>query len=216
MENHHRSFVPAAGHDFALPLYDPLTRLMGADRVRRNLIAQASLRSGLRVLDVGCGTGSLVLMAKQMQPGIETTGLDPDEKALERAARKARRAALSVRFVQGFAGTLPSPDSSFDRVFSSLMFHHLSAEEKLPMLREVRRVLAPGGSLHLVDFVAPEGGAHGRLQRLFRLGTHEKVHIASDISTLLREAGFHDVHEMAHATMLLQPIIYYRAGVATA
>src|SRR6185312_511813 len=156
-----KAYLPAAGHDWALPFYDPITRLLGGDKVHGELLRQAGIENNHRVLDIGCGTGTLVVALKQRFPGAEITGLDPDPKALARARQKAERARLSVRFEQGFAGELPFADSSFDRVLSSFMFHHLPAEQGEKMLRQVRRVLAPGGSLHLADFTHPEHHGHG-------------------------------------------------------
>ena len=57
-----RTYLPAAGHDWFLPLYDPFVKLVGGDRARRALLEQAEMRPGQRVLDVGCGTGSLVVL----------------------------------------------------------------------------------------------------------------------------------------------------------
>jgi hypothetical protein len=51
-----RSFIPAFGHDWLLPLYDPLQWLLGGDGLKRPLIEQAALAPGMRVLDIGCGT----------------------------------------------------------------------------------------------------------------------------------------------------------------
>lgn len=147
-----RPHVPPAGTDLALPLYDPLTRLLGADRDRAELIAQASLRPGMRALDVGCGTGSLVLDLLRSHPGVEVVGLDPNAPALRRAERKLARAGARAELVQGYGDALPMGDGSFDRVFSSYMLHHVPPEARGATLREVRRVLRPGGALHLVDF----------------------------------------------------------------
>src|SRR5688572_3323558 len=135
MVDSRKTFVPAAGRDWLLPLYDPLTRLLGAERARRGLVEQAALRPGQRVLDVGCGTGSLTLLIKRLYPQVDVVGLDPDAKALDRARRKAARAGLPIAFDQGFADRLPYEDQAFDRVFSSLMFHHLELPDKLQMLR---------------------------------------------------------------------------------
>jgi ubiquinone/menaquinone biosynthesis C-methylase UbiE len=92
---------------------------------------------------------------KRLHPEAEVVGLDPDPKALARARRKTEAAGVAIRFDAGFANELPYPDASFDRVFSSLMFHHLEREAKLATLRELRRVIAPSGSLHLLDFGPP-------------------------------------------------------------
>ena len=92
-----RSYVPAAGHGWALPFYDPLTRLLGVDAARRALVEQAALRPAQRVLDIGCGTGRLIVLVAHLHPDVEVVGLDPDPKALARARRKVERAGVSVQ-----------------------------------------------------------------------------------------------------------------------
>lgn len=165
-----RAYVPAAGRHWALPFYDPVVSLIGADSTRRVLIDQADLGRGQHVLEIGCGTGSLVTLLKRLYPDVEVVGLDPDPKALARAARKAERAAVSIRFDRGFSDELPYPEASFDRVLSSFMFHHLPGDVKARTLSEVERVLKPGGSLHLLDF-APHGRTRGDDRVLERMQT---------------------------------------------
>ena len=126
MEETHKTYLPAAGHDWLLPLYDPIVKLLGGEAARRALLDQACIRPGQRVLDIGCGTGSLVVLIKRLHPDVDVVGLDPDPKALARGRRKAARTSVSVQFDQGFADELPYADASVDRVFSSFMFHHLS------------------------------------------------------------------------------------------
>src|SRR5260370_35398795 len=110
-----RTYLPAAGRDSLLPLYDLMTKLMGADRARRRLLDQAQIRSGHRVLDVGCGTGSLTIQLKRLNPETEVVGLDPDPKALALAKRKAERAAVRIHLDQGVGDGLPYPDGPFSR-----------------------------------------------------------------------------------------------------
>jgi ubiquinone/menaquinone biosynthesis C-methylase UbiE len=185
-----QSFTPAAGHDVFLPFYDPLMKLLGFGRLHRALLAQAELQPEHRVLDVGCGTGMLALTVKRLHPGLEAVGLDPDLNALARARRKAERAGLRVRFDQGFAGDLPYPDASFDRVFSSMMFHHLKRDQKEGMLREVRRVLAPGGRLEFLDFSHPGGSVHGFLARLVHSHAELRDNVDERIVDRMAKAGF--------------------------
>ena len=83
-------YIPAAGRDALLPGYDLLTRLLGMNRAYDTLIAQAELADGLRVLEIGCGTGNVTVRAKRANPGAELTGTDPDPRALVRAQRKAQ------------------------------------------------------------------------------------------------------------------------------
>jgi ubiquinone/menaquinone biosynthesis C-methylase UbiE len=210
-----RSYLPAAGRDWALPLYDPFVKLLGIEILRRELLNQAGLRPAHRVLDIGCGTGSLATMINGLQPGVSVVGLDPDPKALERARKKAGREGVSIQFDEGFADALPYADGSFDRVLSSFMFHHLPAEQKEQTLREVRRVLAAGGSLHLLDFAAKESRTGGSLARWLHSSHHLRDNTESRILTLMREAGFASWEKLSERPILLGilRIAYYQASV---
>ncbi len=212
MGEDHRTYIPAAGHDWFLPLYDPLLRLLGADSARRELVEQASVRQSHRVLDIGCGTGSLVALLKRLYPNAEVVGLDPDPKALARARRKVERAELPAQFDQGFSDELPYPDASFDRVFSSFMLHHLKQDEKTKTLKEARRVLKPGGSLHLVDFGGAGPRRDGFLARLLHQAEQVGDNFEGRTPALMREAGFAEPKEVAHRTMLFGRIAYYSAA----
>ncbi|MBI2534814.1 MAG: class I SAM-dependent methyltransferase, partial [Deltaproteobacteria bacterium] len=64
MEETQRIYLPAAGHDWLLPLYDPFTKLLGIESVHRELLAQADIKPGQRILEIGCGTGNLTILAK--------------------------------------------------------------------------------------------------------------------------------------------------------
>lgn len=197
-----REFVPAAGRDVFLPLYDPIVRLMGFDSVRRELVSRANIEAGQRILDIGCGTGTLVVKLKRQYTAAQVVGLDPDAKALQRAHIKAARAGVSVELEQGFADELPYQSESFDRVFSSFMFHHLNTQERENMLREVLRVLKPGGSFHLVDFTVADA-SHAFFDRLFRSHAQMKDNSDERILELLSGTGFTNPVKVKEANMLL-------------
>jgi len=211
MAHTHRHFVPAAGSDWLLPFYDPLTRLLGTGAALARLIEQAELEAGQRVLDLGCGTGALTLTAKRAQPGIEIVGLDPDDKALARARSKAERERLAIRFEQGFGDALPFGEGSFDRVLSSFMFHHLESEQKPGVLREVRRVLRPGGRLHLLDFGGAGHGLGAFLARLVHREESLNANTEDGLTALMSEAGFHQAEEVEQRSSFFGGLIYYRA-----
>lgn len=206
-----RRYLPGMGRGWLLPLYDPFTRLIGIESAHRKLAEEAELESAGRVLEIGCGTGNLVLMVKRMRPQLEVIGLDPDPRALARAGRKARRAAVALQLDRGFADELPYPDGSFDRVLSSLMFHHLQASLRAPSLREALRVLRPGGSLHLMDFGGQSHHLHG-LARLARRSRTLQDNWDDRIPTLMREAGFAEAAETDHLTKHIGRLTYYRAS----
>jgi ubiquinone/menaquinone biosynthesis C-methylase UbiE len=206
-----RTYLPAAGHDWLLPLYDPMVKLLGGDAARRALVEQAQLQPGQRVLEIGSGTGTLTTMIKKLYTAVDVVGLDPDRKALARAQRKAAREGLAIHFDQGFADALPYPEKSFDRVFSAFMFHHLASDERVPMLREARRVLKPGGEFHMLDFEASDHGAHGFLAWI--LHSHERLKDNSEarVLSLMNESGFPGAKKVGRRKMLFGSIAYYRA-----
>jgi ubiquinone/menaquinone biosynthesis C-methylase UbiE len=145
------------------------------------------------VLDLGCGTGTLTILLKRRHPDAEVVGIDPDRGALAIAQAKATRAGAAITLQEALATALPYPDASFDRVLSSLVFHHLTHSEKLQAAREVLRVLRPGGELHVADFGRP----HTRVIALIAgiVGKLEPTedNILGRLPDIFREAGLQDV-----------------------
>lgn len=207
-----RAFVPAAGHDRWLSLYDPLTRMLGAPASLRELIAQADLRPGLRVLDIGCGTGTLAVMLKQLHPEVEVAALDPDAKALERAKRKAEHARVAIELIRGFGDAIPYPDGSFDRVLSSFMLHHLTLDEKRATLADAARVLKADGTLHILDFVSAKDRPRGAIARMLHADDHLSDSGAARTTALLGDAGFASAAEVGARRTLFGPVGFYRAA----
>jgi len=208
MEDVGRSFIPAAGQDWRLPFYDPFARLIGADRARRTLVEGAALLPGQRVLEIGCGTGTLTVEIGRRHPGVALVGLDPDDRALDRARRKAARAGVRIGFDRGYADRLPYLDASFDRVLSSFMFHHLQGREKAGMLAEVRRVLKPGGSLYLLDFAGAGAGAPGWLARWVRSRPLLQDNTEDRIVALASEAGLERPQRIGEGSVVFGLLAY--------
>lgn len=170
-------------------------------KFRRRVVEAADLAEGERVLDVGCGTGTLALVAaERVGADGRVVGIDPSvemiAKAREKAAARAHSGAGSVSFELGRIEQLPFEDASFDVVLSTLMFHHLPAREQHSGLCEVRRVLVPGGRLVIVDF--PGGGPllHRLLGHVLHSHRDRETHHGHQlgrVAQLAAELGFEDV-----------------------
>jgi demethylmenaquinone methyltransferase/2-methoxy-6-polyprenyl-1,4-benzoquinol methylase/phosphoethanolamine N-methyltransferase len=156
------------------------------------MLDKAGLKPGSRVLDVGCGTGSLALKAKERvgSTGM-VAGIDASPEMIEVALEKARRAGVEIDFRLEVVEKLPFADQTFDTVLSSLMMHHLPDDLKRQGLAEIRRVLKPGGSLVIVDFKRPET----RLSRLLMpFMLHHSIPVGiQDLGALLADAGFESI-----------------------
>jgi demethylmenaquinone methyltransferase / 2-methoxy-6-polyprenyl-1,4-benzoquinol methylase len=133
------------------PVYDVMNRVMtaGMDRRWRRLAAQAVVRPGDRVLDACCGTGDLALAAAR--GGGSVTGLDFSEAMLERARRKSD----AVEWVRGDLLSLPFLDDAFD--VATIGFGIRNVEDLTGGLRELARVLGPGGRLACLEITRPRG-----------------------------------------------------------
>jgi ubiquinone/menaquinone biosynthesis C-methylase UbiE len=214
MSSHSHDYIPAAGHDRLLRFYDPLTRLLGADRVRTRLLDAANVQAGQHVLDLGCGTGAVSLLLAKRQPEARIVGLDPDAKALAHAEQKARAAGVAIEWQKGYAGRAPYPAHSFDHVVSSLMIHHLKAEEKQAAFRDAKRLLRPGGAFHLLDFGPPKNALERALTALLHHDARVQDNLRGRLPDWLRESGFADVREVESHRTLLGRVALYSARVA--
>jgi ubiquinone/menaquinone biosynthesis C-methylase UbiE len=175
----------AAGYDILVWL---LTRR--SDRAfREQLLGPAHLATGESVLDIGCGTGGLAIVAKgQVGAGGKVFGIDASPAMVARASSKAAKAAVDVRFETAVVERLPFPDAQFDVVLSTLMLHHLPRKLRQQCALEIRRVLKPRGRVLVVDFGRPQSKS-GLLAHFHRHGYVDPAQIV----TLLDDAGLRSV-----------------------
>jgi SAM-dependent methyltransferase len=114
---------------------------MATGSVAPKLVRFAGIAAGMRVLDVGCGTGVVAVTAARL--GARVTGSDLTPKLIDRARENSKIMGLDVQWDVGDAEALPYPDAEFDAVLSQ--FGHMFAPRPGVAVREMLRVLKPGG-----------------------------------------------------------------------
>lgn len=207
--------IPALAYAPLTALYDPVVRLTTRESVfKAELLRQANLKPDERVLDLGCGTATLTIAAQRAQPQATIVGLDGDPDILRRAAAKATGDGLELQFDEAMSDRMPYEDSTFDCVLSSLFFHHLDRTGKYAALREIQRVLKPGGRLLVADW----GRAANPLMRVLFLlvqlldGFESTAdNVAGRLPVLMKDSGFMEIAEAASFSTPLGTIAIYCA-----
>ena len=210
-----RTYLPALRFRALTRFFDPLLRVaMPEERLKRRLVEQARPAGASRILDVGCGTGTLAILVKQAAPGAEVVGLDADPEILEIAREKSERAGTEVRFVHGFSTALPFDDGTVDRVLSSLFFHHLEGEAKRHTAAEIARVLRPGGELHVADIGRPSDPLMRALVmqvRVFDGFEQTRDNVNGALPEIFAGAGLDEVSEGERFRTAVGTVALYRA-----
>jgi ubiquinone/menaquinone biosynthesis C-methylase UbiE len=208
-------YLPAVRFDLLTPLFDVFVRGTTRERAfKQKLLDQAGLEGELDVLDIGSGTGTLAIWAKQREPALRIRGVDGDPAIIAQAVRKAERAGVDIAFDEGLSYELPYEDASFDRVLSSLFFHHLVLRDKERTIAEVARVLRPGGELHVADWGEPRSAAAklGAVAiRRFDGDEPTRDNLAGRLPELFEAGGLVDARERDRVSAPLGVVSLYSA-----
>lgn len=175
----HHSTKDVQHFDRWAPTYDAFWGQRYLDRIHQlmlDAVSESGAGAPRALLDVGCGTGRLLVKAAALWPNARLLGVDPAERMVEVARGRVPAATIAV----AGAEALPVPDASVDLVLSCVSFHHW--KDRAHGLREAARVLPPGGRLCLADITVP-----GWVKRLVR-GT--KAASLSGLRSFITEAGF--------------------------
>jgi ubiquinone/menaquinone biosynthesis C-methylase UbiE len=190
-------YVPAAGRAAFTRLYDPLVALtMREDAWRPALRDRVldDLADGGTVVEVGAGTGTFAIALAAARPDARVVAIDGDPDALRIAEGKP--GAEAIGWQEGLADRLPLADASADAVVMSLLLHHLDPAAKRAALADARRVLRPGGLLHIADWGKPADPlvrAGFLLLQVVDGFPNTRDHAAGRLAAFVAEAGFADV-----------------------
>ena len=208
-------YIAALGWRALNRLYDPGFRLtMPERRLRRMVLDQANVRDSDDVLDVGAGTGSLLILIAGRASRARLVGVDGDLGMMRLARNKAIRADAKCAWMTGMAFQLPIQSATFDKVLTTFVLHHLTTDNKREALAEMCRVLRPGGELHIADWGKP----HTRLMRVAALAlkTFEPAggtaaNLQGRIGELCERAGFSAVRLTANVSTIFGTVAMLRA-----
>jgi ubiquinone/menaquinone biosynthesis C-methylase UbiE len=210
-----RAFIPALRFRWLTPVFDPFMAFAFPDlRIKRDLVVRVMQPGAERVLDFGCGTGTLALMIKGRYPQALVRGLDIDSRILRRARQKAFKRSLTISFDRYGGSFFPYGARSFDCVITSFVFHHLSDKQKRIALLEVKRVLRPGGFLFIADFDRSRNPFLRLVFAAVRLldgRRNTRANAWGLIPKLTEEAGFEAVTEVTHWATLVGEVSCIKA-----
>ena len=205
-------YVAALGWRALNRLYDPGFRLTMPERVlRRMILDQASVGSDSRVLDVGAGTGTLLILLASHGAAARLVGVDGDAGILRLARDKAMRADARCDWTAGMAYDLPFQAQTFDTVLTTFVLHHLTTDNKRRALSEMCRVLRPSGRIHIADWGKP----HTRWMRVaalllkaFEPSEGTRANLDGRIGELCKDAGFTDVRLTANVSTVFGTVTF--------
>ena len=219
--NAEKAFTPALGDARFTPLYDFVIAAATRENVwRSRLVAHINPNAADRILDVGCGTGSLVIRLKKTTPEIAIIGIDPDPNIIARARRKSEKAGVSIDWRTGFLTPATCEEiGAVSKAVSSLVLHQTPLDEKNNILSAIRKVLQPGGTLYIADY----GLQRTLPMRFLFRRTVQTIDGLADtqpnadgiLPSLMEASGFRDISELEVISTITGSISIYRATALT-
>lgn len=213
--NENKKYIPALGYDFLSKYYDFTIRLTMPEKEFRNkLIDYIKPQSNQKILEFGFGTAQNLVLLNKREPKALVEGVDIDPKIKSIAGYKLAKYQMDVPLHLYDGITLPFDDKSFDKVFSSLVFHQLDAETKIHCLREIYRVLKSGGELIIGDW----GKAKSKWMRFcfYAVQLLDGFKTTNDnvnglMPQFMDDAGFTEVSEIDFINTKIGTYSYYQA-----
>ena len=208
-------FIPALGYDFLSDYYDLAIKLtMPEKKFRNRLIDFVDPKENEKIVEFGFGTAQNIIILKQRFPNCNVLGVDIDPKIKSIAEYKLNKAGIQVPLFLYDGNKLPFEDDSFDKVYSSLVFHQLDMISKLKCLLEINRILKPNGELIIGDW----GKAKTKWMRLsfYLVQLLDGFKTTTDnvnglMIKYITDAGFKNAREVDYINTSIGTYSYYKA-----
>jgi len=212
MNRAHVTYIPAfSAERMRLNISPVIKWALRETAIDSRLVNQGSVQKGQRVLDLGCGNATLTILIKKTQPDAEVVGIDEDKNVLEIAEIKSRKQNARIALFDAKAFDIPCRDNYFDRVFSSMLFHHLTTKDKIRAAEEVYRILKPGGELHVADFGMPQNALMSLIARIRRKVEGVEDNIQGLLPHIMYAADFKDIETTTELASMFGTISLLRA-----
>lgn len=199
--------------DIIAPIYDPMVRFFtlffgGEMRLRINALDLIPVGAESRIMDIGCGTGTMALLLwEKLTGGGRIVGMDISAGMLRIAKEKA--GGQKVLLLRGNAEDVPCPDGTFDLVTLFFVLHEMTREGRHNAFREIRRILRPGGRAFICDYHLPNRVAGRLLLELFLLVETKtaKDMVRNGLVSEVERGGFSASSQRLRARGLIQLVL---------
>lgn len=188
-------FKPALLFNFLTPFYDLFNKYGLREKLQKRVLKSVKLQKNWKLLDVGCGTGTDLKFLKSRYSGMKPYGIDADPKIIEIAKKKNKEENWQINFQLALAEKLPFKKNFFDATWCNLILHHLPTGSKKQAIKEMYRVLKPGGKCVLIIFSKPQNPILARIVLIQNLFVYTKDNYKDKIPQFVREAGFKKIKE---------------------
>lgn len=208
-----KEYIPALGYNWLTNLYDWAIKLtMPESKFRNRLIDYLNPKNSDTILEFGFGTGQNLIIANNRNNSAYYVGLDIDPKVKHIAEEKFKKKGLKIKLDLYDGNLFPYADNTFDKVFSSLVFHQLDKNTKSSCLNEINRVLKPDGKIIIGDW--------GKAKSKFMRFTFYIVQMLDGFKTTsdnvnglmleyMKKSGFKNVAEIDYINTKIGSYCYY-------
>jgi len=208
-----KEFIPALGYNWLTAYYDLAIKLtMPEKKFRNKLMAEVKPQPHEEILEFGFGTGQNLLLGHRASPESNFTGLDIDPKVKNIAKHRLQSNKIDIPLMLYDGGAFPFANKTYDKVFSSLVFHQLDTNTKLHCLNEIKRVLKPGGKLIIGDWGKPKSKSQRYLFYIVQLldgFETTRSNVEGKIPEFMKKCGLLNVSEIGHINTKIGTYCYY-------